>query len=432
METETGDLAHRPISNAQDASTLRRLSGRQRTENPAVDASGPRTRNSRAPQRSIHPAAVVVHPVFTLAVGGLERQLIEACRRTAAFGIRNVLIVRRPADSTDELISAIEGTSIVTHACPRRDPRWSHRLAEELRNQGADLLHVRGFSMLIDALAAAERAGGLPVVFGFHGFERYPPALGTFRRRLYRAAVMRCAARWAVGPAAARTIATELALPPDAFTAMHNGVDGGRFGPSQDRTAARAKLSLPANRPLVLSVGNLKPIKGHEVLLQAARRLFANGDDFTLVLVGRDYSAGRLQRWADDHLPGGHIVFAGAQCDVRPWYAAADVFVLPSHWEGLSNALLEAMACGVAPVATAVGGNGDAILDGQTGLLVPPGDATAMAAALARCLADPGLRARLGRAARQRAVALFSADHGAERIAGGYRQIAQASIGGAW
>ncbi|MFH1417988.1 MAG: glycosyltransferase family 4 protein [Planctomycetota bacterium] len=373
----------------------------------------------------------VCHPVWQLARGGLERQLLEVLRRLDRRRFRHVLVVRGWNAESDAACRDLgENVSLVRQPARKRDRFWSLNLASILREHAADLLHVRGMSMLLDSLLAARMCRGVSVAFSFHGFEDIDKPYGGIRRRLYRAALARCDARWAVGSSAAASIAKRLKLPPGSFDVVANGVDTDRFSPSDDRATIRRRLELPADRFIVLTVGNLKPIKGHDVLLKAVRKLGADADRMTFVLVGRDYAEGKLRRRADTHLRGRDIRFVGEQQDVLPYYQAADAFVLPSLWEGLSNALLEAMSCGLPAVATAVGGNRDLIEDGRTGLLVEPNATNQLAAAIRSLIADEANRATMAEAGRQEVLARFSLSKMIDAYAARYAALARPAGGG--
>ncbi|MYU34245.1 glycosyltransferase [Streptomyces sp. SID8358] len=191
------------------------------------------------------------------------------------------------------------------------------------------------------------------------------------------------------------------------WSVIRNGVDLGRFRPVSPEAArsARAGLGLladvPAGAPLAVCVGRLSRQKGQDVLLRAWRRVRVPGA--RLVLVGDGPRAGELRRAA----PEG-VLFAGACGDVRPWIHAADVLVLPSRWEGMALAPLEAMACGRPVLLSDVDGARESLPPGQDPhCLVPPEDPAALASALTALLGDPALRAALGDAARAHARSAF-------------------------
>jgi len=180
------------------------------------------------------------------------------------------------------------------------------------------------------------------------------------------------------------------------------GVDTELFAPG-DRDAARAGLGLDG-RPTVLYVGRMAPIKGLDVLLDAAATLRDRVPDARLLLVGGDTDEprstheGELRARCRRLGLDGTVSFIGAQPQdvLRAYYVAADVTVLPSYYESFGMVALETMACGGAVVASRVGGLTTTIRDGVTGVLVPEGDAAALAARLADLLDDPDLRWRLG------------------------------------
>lgn len=160
---------------------------------------------------------------------------------------------------------------------------------------------------------------------------------------------------------------------------------------------------------LILCVANLIHYKGHLTLVDALADVAKDFPDVRLLLAGRDGGMESAIREKAAALGvSDRVVFLGMQTNLAPLYGAADVVVLPSHEEGFSNVILEAMAAGKAIVASRVGGIPEAIEDGVHGLLVPSRDAKALATALARVLNDNELRARLGAAAKERALREFS------------------------
>ncbi|MFJ8858018.1 glycosyltransferase family 4 protein [Streptomyces sp. NPDC102451] len=191
------------------------------------------------------------------------------------------------------------------------------------------------------------------------------------------------------------------------WSVIHNGIDLGRFRPAGRDSAASARASLPlldgvpADVPLVVCIGRLSRQKGQDVLLRAWRA--AAPGRARLVLVGDGPYADELRRNAP---PG--VLFTGASADVRPWIHAADLLVLPSRWEGMALAPLEAMACGTPVLLTDVDGARESLPPGHLPhCLVPPEDPAALAAALTTLLDDPALRTELGRTAQSRTREVF-------------------------
>jgi glycosyltransferase involved in cell wall biosynthesis len=175
--------------------------------------------------------------------------------------------------------------------------------------------------------------------------------------------------------------------------------------PPDARRSVRAAWGAGPDDVVVLVPGALERRKGHAVLLAAAERLPA-GSDLRFVFAGAGSEEAALRRRAGQL--GVAVVFAGFQKDIGACLAAADVVAMPSLQEGLGVAALEAMAAGLPVVASRVGGLGEAVVDGETGVLVAPGDPVALARALAELARDPGRRARLGAAGRRRVLARYT------------------------
>jgi glycosyltransferase involved in cell wall biosynthesis len=188
-------------------------------------------------------------------------------------------------------------------------------------------------------------------------------------------------------------------VPPERIHIITNAIPPHDLSQA-DRAGLRRDLNLPLDRPLLVSVGRLTPVKGVDVALRALAHL----PDCAFVIVGSGEQQPELEQLAAPY--GARVIFAGMQPHGQALRCirAADVFVLSSHTEGLSHVLLEALSVGTPVVATAVGGNPEVLSDGQNGLLVPPDDPAALAAAVRRLLDDPALRHRLADAGLRRAA----------------------------
>jgi glycosyltransferase involved in cell wall biosynthesis len=208
----------------------------------------------------------------------------------------------------------------------------------------------------------------------------------------------------AVSPAVRDFVVQHVGIPASKVLVIPNGVDVARF--TDVRPVARAAWGLPSAGPLIGAVMRLEPVKGGETLVRAMAALRMAGAH--AVVVGDGPQREAWESLADALGVGERTHFVGYQANVPAWLAACDVFVLPSDWEGMPNAALEAMAAGRPAVATAVGGTPDVVLDGVTGLLVPPRDPAALAQAIQSLLDDPVRARAMGVAGRQRVEQYFS------------------------
>jgi glycosyltransferase involved in cell wall biosynthesis len=188
-------------------------------------------------------------------------------------------------------------------------------------------------------------------------------------------------------------------LPPYRVITIAIGVDTARFhrGPEFDSAPIRRDL-VCSDGPFITNVARLVPQKAQQYLIEAARIVAAARPDVRVALVGEGDERAALEAQARALGVSEQVVFAGFRANIPDILAASDVFVLSSLWEGMPVALLEAMAAGCVAVVTDVGGVGQLVRDGETGFLVPPGDAAALAAALLACLNDPARARRIGAA----------------------------------
>lgn len=210
--------------------------------------------------------------------------------------------------------------------------------------------------------------------------------------------------------------------PPERVHTIHTGVAAPKAIDERRVAEFRVQWS-PDGRPVVLTIARLSYEKGVEVLIEAAALLRRTHPTVRVVVIGEGPQRAALEQRIARLGPGDVVRLAGFTPHVWEALSAADVFCLPSHSEGLPNALLEAMAVGRPVVATRVGGVPEVVAQGIDGLLTPPGDAAAMAAAIGLLLTDRPLARRLGEAARHTIERCFSAREAARQYAALYEQL---------
>ena len=193
----------------------------------------------------------------------------------------------------------------------------------------------------------------------------------------------------------------------DQIVLLPTGIEPERYAAAFEQIEARAQQTAMARPPVVLCVARYRYEKGLDVLLHAWKRVLEQGIPARLVLAGGGQLHPQLAALIAALDLQDSVELAGTRDDVHVLLGEADAFVLPSRYEGLPNALLEAMAAGLPCIATRVSGNEDVIMDGECGLLVPPGDPDALAAALIRVLTRPAEARVLGRAARDRIIRFY-------------------------
>ncbi len=309
----------------------------------------------------------------------------------------------------------VEALPLARSLSPTAQMRAFFALYRLFRAERPDMVHAHmPISGFLARLAA--RAAGVPCVgYTCHGFLFNQP--GPWPRRAI-AFVM----EWLAGRLTDvfLTVSTEEAADAKRWRihraplAVGNGRDPGCFHPDLGaRAALRALLGVPEDRVVITALSRLVRHKGYPELLAAMRDVPAE-----LWVVGArlpsDHGEDLTPYFAGCGL-GKRLRLLGYRTDVAALLAASDVFVLPSHFEGLPMSVIEAMLCGLPVVATDIRGPREQVVDGETGLLVPAGSVAPLAGALARLATDPALRSRMGGAGLARALANFREDAVVER-----------------
>ncbi|MEQ8819510.1 MAG: glycosyltransferase [Sumerlaeia bacterium] len=372
--------------------------------------------------------------IGSMREGGAEGQVVELMRGLRERGHIVRLYLLHPEGPRMEVLRA-EGFEVFGIALPKLRPLWNPaskigavralaRTIGDLRRFRPDVLHSWLFEA--DAWAALAKLGGAPgaLITSRRSIGRFKDAAPWKQRvqnqynRLSRLVIANAEA------VAEDARAREANLPRLGIRVIPNGIHA-------ERVAAARRVVLEAEIPTlagathrVVCVANLLEYKGHLDLIAAWRAVHERLPGAHLILVGRDDGmAERIRSAAAEAGLSGVVHLLGSRRDVPGILRACDLFVLPSHEEGLPNVVLEAQACGLAAVATRAGGSPEALRDGETGLIVPPHAPAELAAALLRLLKNDAERHRMGQAAAQFLRTQFPMTRMIDAHVAAYREI---------
>jgi glycosyltransferase involved in cell wall biosynthesis len=331
-------------------------------------------------------------------LGGAERQLASLAPLLKDLGIEICILTRR-YDRSLSSFEMIDGVPV--HRLPTPGPKPFAALSFSLgalpimQRFKPDVIHAHELLSPATSAVMAKRIFGIPVVAKvLRGGE-----LGDLAKLKSRSfgnhrivSIKRGVDTFIVISKEIDRELSEIGVLPERRIFIPNGVDLNRFAPrsSDHKTSLRRSLSLPDGLIVVFS-GRLDPEKRVHFLVEMWPDVLKRHPDANLLILGTGTEEQDLKRIA-----GKNVRFEGNVKDVAPYLCASDIFVLPSATEGLSNSLLEAMASGLAPIATTVGGATDLIKDGWNGVLIPPDHKQALNSALLTLLSNPDLRLQLG------------------------------------
>jgi glycosyltransferase involved in cell wall biosynthesis len=366
-------------------------------------------------------------------VGGAEKWIVHLTRRLASRG-HEIEVAYDPRSPLGELARGVGADSWVPRGAFRGVARSARVLANEIRDRGIDVVVSTTRTDLKIAGFAARLAGQPGVVARLNsGWSPSEPVATSGwrwrRHRWYHRHLVQLAAT--NSRAGKADLVARHYLPPERIVPIYNGVDLSRFDPDRaERGAFRAELGIPPGAPLVVSISRYVERKGQEFEVEAAGRLTMARPDLHVAFLGpcrereRSYRERLIARAS--LFPGRNRVhFLDARDDVPQILADADVLVRAALTEGLPNVALEAMAMRVPVVATAICGTPEAVLDGETGRLVPPGDEGAIVAAVSELLdLPPESRTAMGERGRAHVRAHFTLD----RMADAYEELFERAL----
>lgn len=376
------------------------------------------------------PAQISLMHVLEATVGGTKRHLLDLCLNLPAERFRQYVVcsVRREERFRQDLQKFQEaGIDVFLLPMRREIHLWEDgRCALQLRKIIQDIKPaiVHGHSSKGGFLARLASRSVRPVphtVYNPHAFA-FQMRVGPFHRWLYLK-LEQWAGRWTDMLVAPCESQKELALahhiiPPERIRVIPNGIRVEQYVQRGAPKQLRVRWGLPEEGKIVGTVAALSPQKGLEYLIRAIAAVRREHPDVHLVMAGDGPLHRTLEQLAQKLGTKEGVHFLGYQEDIPALLGALDIFVMPSLWEGLPYALLEAGAAGLPVIATAIPGNTDIIIPEQTGLLVPPADYFALTIAIIRALTDPQMQT-MARALRERVCNEFTL----ERMIQGHIQL---------
>jgi glycosyltransferase involved in cell wall biosynthesis len=290
------------------------------------------------------------------------------------------------------------------------------RLERLLREQNIALIHS-DYHSLPFALAAAQRVG-IPCVWTCWGWWFHPL---PWQRTFFQQPAATFAASWAIRDG---FLGSPPFMPAERIEVLTPGVDTTRFHPSVSGASLRAELGIDSKTPLVALIARFQDVKGHDVFQTMAKQVALQIPQAQFIVAGENthtsadnaYKQGILQHAQTDPLLRKHLRYLGFRADVETIMAAADVVVCSSDFESYGMVNVEAMASAKPVVSTKRGGPSETVVHGETGFLVEPRDAEALATHVIQLLRDPDLHHEMGVAGRKRVEARFSAAATAARF----------------
>lgn len=344
----------------------------------------------------------IVHTEASLGWGGQEIRILTEAAGMIRRGHHVTLLCPTEAKIHEE--AKIRNIPVIPLPIGRKNLRGILAMRRWLRDNPADVVNTHSSTdSWLMALASLGLKQPPPLVRTRHISAPIPNNFTT--RWLYRKATRHIAT---TGELLRQQLITQNAYAPAQITSVPTGIDTEYFVPG-NKSAAREKLGLPLKAHIIGIVATLRSWKGHQYLLDAFAQL--PGEQALLVIVGDGPQREALQARVTELKLDGRVIMAGNQRNVLPWLHAMDIFVLPSYAnEGVPQAILQAMLCGLPIISTPIGSILEAIQHEQTGLIVEPKNSQQLREAISRLLQDADLCQVLGAAARNQAQEKFGLD----------------------
>ena len=359
----------------------------------------------------------ILHILHSLQVGGLENGVVNLINNLDPERFEHVICcIHASGPMAERIVRPVRIVELGKGG--GSDYLLPFKLARIIAGARAHIIHTRNWGTF-DGIIGARLAGVKRVIHGEHGRDAADPSGANIRRNMARRMFHPFVRKFVAVSTELKDWLVAVGIPAEKVARIINGVDTERFYPvpAGGKGALKAALGFRPDGFLVGSVGRLDPVKSQATLLRAfaafsgscgAAGAGGRGGAADLAIIGTGPEEQFLRQLADECGIGDRVAFLGERRDIPELMRAMDVFVLPSVAEGISNTILEAMASGLPVLASRVGGNGELVQEGETGLLFGPGEEGSLAASLREYLGNRDVVVLHGSRGRERAVQQFS------------------------
>ena len=360
-----------------------------------------------------HSPPLVMHVIYRLAMGGLENGLVNLLNHMPGDRYRHAIVCLTDFTSFRERLRSPDVPVLALHKKPGLDLGAYGKLWNLIREMKPTILHTRNLPAL--EMAALAVVAGVPCrIHGEHGRDIHD-AYGTSKKFLFFRKLLDLAVHHyvAVSRDLEQWLMAKVKVGPRKISQIYNGVDTQVFRPAvpREREALPDGFAKPG-QIVIGTVGRLQQVKDQSTFIRGMAAFVKmspeKGDKIRAVVVGDGPQKEEIEHLVRESHLTDVVWMAGERSDIPRLLQAMDLFVLPSEAEGISNTILEAMATGLPVIATQVGGNGELVVEGETGMLVPAKDPQALSLAVRAYLQDPKLMRSHGEAGRKRVEKEFS------------------------
>ncbi|MFH0839972.1 MAG: glycosyltransferase [Candidatus Omnitrophota bacterium] len=334
----------------------------------------------------------IAHLITDLDIGGAELMLLKVLRNSDKELYDHLVISLKSRGKVAQGIESLGISVISLNMRWYNSPLCFFRLCGVLKKKKPDIVH----NYLFHAEMAGRICGRMAGVPAIVSSLRSVKVGGAFREALLRITDGLVDGVTAVSKKVALEHVRKRTTKENKIKVVYNGLEFDNRKAGNNKDELRKKAGIVPGDFLIMSVGNLRPVKGYSFIFDAVKALQKKGEDVKLVIVGDGSYKKTLEADLANKGISDKVVFAGEREDVSDFLSMADAFVMASLWEGMPNALLEAMLAGLPVITTKVGGIPEVVCDNENGILVEPKDGRALAEAIERIIKNEVLRKRLG------------------------------------
>lgn len=372
----------------------------------------------------------VGHTIYSFKDGGMERGLLNVINHSDPERFRHVILCLTESGAFAEHLKAPDCLVVNLQKKEGNDLRLPKRLAAAARQYEFNILHARGWPTLVETAVAALLANVKTTIYGFHGKTIDDlQGIGLGRRvaqwlfiRSYNRVIT-------LNQRMANDFARECSLSSGQIQIIANGVDIHHFSPCADRSDLRGQFGLPLDRLILGNVARLDPVKNHELIIRALHQLRQHPSRPFLLLVGEGGHRPVLEAQINRLGLAEDVKLFGYSEHISALLSCMDLYVQSSFYEGFSNTILEAMACGVPVLASRVGGTADLFTDGEQGLLFPSDDDAVLVQLITRLADDRALQLSMAHRARRHVIEHFSVQIMVRKYEALYQELAEPRLG---